>query len=557
MEAIKKRKELIIAITITLIFFVIFNIFFQLKYEEIDDFVMMNLISAADGNYSIYGIFIHPMICTIIMLLFKTSININWYTIVILAIQFASFSAIGTILIKKNKKTGVILYLFLILVIYSKLLLYIQFTSTSALALIAGVILIIYSKEIQEYKNKYFIYGLIFIAIGAMLRFSSCIMTIPFLGIYYIYDMIKNKKIKKDIIDILIIISVLVSVYISNAIVYYINPTYREHTKFNKVRSQILDSEKIDYKGNKEKLLEKGWSVNDVEAFYAYLFADEKVYNTESIESLVKIKQEMQEIDPINQIRKSFKQYSIEAMTTYNIPTYLLLILTLLSINQNKEKEKQLLIATIFVMTIGMHIGFWYIGRAPLRVVISAYIIGISLSMYLFPKIEIKKKMDKCLLTILLCILAIFSLKNTYKDSKRVNINSFSLLRQVIEYTNEHKENVYMYTTLSMRGRFISYSIYEKIPDNTFSNLQPIADWTIYTKNYYDFKERYNLDNIVEDLYLKDNVYLIDQETKNKVYLNILKRYIKEHYNKDIEYEEIEDFNNIIKIYKLKESSEM
>ena len=31
----------------------------------------------------------------------------------------------------------------------------------------------------------------------------------------------------------------------------------------------------------------------------------------------------------------------------------------------------------------------------------------------------------------------------------------------------------------------------------------------MFTKNYYDFKERYNLDGTFLDL-LKDNVYLID-----------------------------------------------
>lgn len=555
MEQIKKRKELIISIIITLVFFIIFNMVFQLRYEEVDDFVMMTLISGADSDYSIYGIFIHPLLCTIIMLLFKTGISINWYTIVILLIQFASFTAIGTVLIKKNDKIGAILYLFLISVIYSKLLLYIQFTSTAALALTAGIILIIYSREKEESKNKFFIYGLIFIAIGSMLRFNSYITTMPYLVIYYIYDMIKNKKIKRNIVDIAIIIGVLLSVYISNQIIYYANPTCREYIKFNKVRSSLHDTKIPEYKNNEEEILNEGWSLNDIDVFYSHLFADEEKYNLDNIKKLLSIKKQIEEHDILNDVKYALDQYKEDVVTNYAIPTILFMILILISIN--RDKEKQLLIAMIFIMTIGMHIGFWYIGRAPTRVVISGYVIGISLTMYFFPKLELRNKITKILIAILIVISIFAIFKNTLKDSQKININNFSSLRQAINYTNQHKENVYLYTTLSMRYRFFCYTVYEKIPDDTFSNLQPTADWSIYTENYYKFKERYNLNNLITDLYLKDNMYLIDDARNRGIYLNRIKQYIKEHYNINVKFEETENFNNKIKIYKVMESSEI
>ena len=62
-----KYFDFIIIILINIIFFCTFNYLYQPKYEQVDDFIIMNLISKMDGNYSIYGIHMHPVICIIII----------------------------------------------------------------------------------------------------------------------------------------------------------------------------------------------------------------------------------------------------------------------------------------------------------------------------------------------------------------------------------------------------------------------------------------------------------------------------------------------------------
>ena len=189
-EKIKNFKyiEVVAALLLTLIFFIFFNIFFQLKYEQIDDFTMMSIISSANGNYSLYAIFIHPVICGIIILLYKTGICLNWYSIFMLLIQFISFCTIGTFLIKKHKIKGILLYIIFMIFFYSKLMYNLQFTSIAAISEIAGIIAIIHKRE------KASIWGIILIAIGAMIRFKTIFLTIPYLVIYFAYISIKNKK---------------------------------------------------------------------------------------------------------------------------------------------------------------------------------------------------------------------------------------------------------------------------------------------------------------------------------------------------------------------------
>ena len=72
--------------------------------------------------------------------------------------------------------------------------------------------------------------------------------------------------------------------------------------------------------------------------------------------------------------------------------------------------------------------------------------------------------------------------------------------------------------------------------------------------NYYDFKEKNNLDGTFLDL-LKENVYLIDGDVywgseKIEDYKKYIALSIKEHYNIEVKFEEIERFDNL-KIYKV------
>ena len=89
--------------------------------------------------------------------------------------------------------------------------------------------------------------------------------------------------------------------------------------------------------------------------------------------------------------------------------------------------------------------------------------------------------------------------------------------------------------------------------------MRTLGDWATYTQNYYNFKERYQIDNLITDLYKKDNVYLIAGKViwgeNYGNYLNIIIKFIKEHYDVDIDYEVVKEFKNNIKIYKLYEKN--
>ena len=154
-----KYFNTILAIFINLTIFIVCNILFQLRYETVDDFTIMKIISKLDGTYSFFSVYIHPILSFFIMLLYKTGIDINWYTIFLLTLQFISFTIIGIILLNKNKKVGSICYSLILITIYTRLLLIINYTSVAAITILAGVISLFYFSESDN--KKYKIIGLI------------------------------------------------------------------------------------------------------------------------------------------------------------------------------------------------------------------------------------------------------------------------------------------------------------------------------------------------------------------------------------------------------------
>lgn len=560
-----KYFDVVLIIFINIIFFLVCNILFTPRYEQVDDFIIMTLISKADGMYTVYGVQIHPIICAIIILLYKTGININWYTIFMLVMQFISFTIIGTIFIKKNKTLGIPIYIAFILMIYTKMLRYIQYTTVSTVCITSGFLLLIhYMHNASKITSKStLILANIMIAIGSMIRFSTLLIVAPFAIIYFILKFIKDKDFKLIKIGCVIILIVLL-VNISFNIIYNINPTYKEFLKFHDARTYLHDYNKVGYYEYQELFDSIGWSGNDRDTFYGYLYGDEETYSIENLEKIkegvlqekdytdlyTKIKNTL--IDFINSIKKDYYKY------TFLLSVMLLIFNNIFIITKNlkdksenrEDKIKFGYINLIFATIVLMHCLFIFLDRPMFRVVISSYILGLTMLIYEFLENFNLNKIFKYIFVISILVVSILEFKE--KVEEKYYKEDYDVYKEIIEYTSSHKENAYLYT-ISMHDRFLAYSIYEKIQDGEFSNLRALGDWDMYTENYYYFKEIYNIDNLMKSLTQKDNVYLISANMIWKEDIEIIKEYIKENYDIDVKEEIVKEFKYDIKIYKLKE----
>lgn len=205
------------------------------------------------------------------------------------------------------------------------------------------------------------------------------------------------------------------------------------------------------------------------------------------------------------------------------------------------------------LVTLGINALFIVLNRSMLRVVIPEYIIGTALIIYNMKLEKEKHQFSAIWIVLIIIITSSYSASRYEFDYK---LKDYKQYQKVIEYVNEHKENTYLATIPALQFRYLAYSPYQMPPKGSFSNLRVMGGWDMFTQNYYDFKEKNNLEGTFLDL-LKDNVYLIDGDVywsgnEYKNYINNVVLFIKEHYNKNVEYEKVEQIENIY-IYKIVE----
>ena len=595
LEKLKKfrNSNLFIVILINLIIFGLVNIMFDIKYEQVDDFIIYNLYSGLDGTYNIHGIYIHPLICMLLSMLFRIIPQINWHTIFLLSMQFICFTIIGNRILKKHKNPiSIIMYIVFAGVFYTTLLLLIQYTSVAALLILTAFFIIVdefesrkesqkENREISVGKNeentqeekkqnkKSIILASILFAIGIMTRMQSLMIIAPFFLLYAIYNLIiwekkkvTNQELLKLVKQYLIIGIITIIVYVSNIIIYQSDDLYKEYMEYNDIRAVLHDMSYTSYEENKEIFDEIGWSKNDHYLFYTFNFGDKNVYSKENLQKILDYKMSKNDYYNLNLNRKEVTDKLTDEIT--NINTYIcLLFIVIFIVALITNKEKTSLTIFIAITTIGMNILFIVLNRSMQRVIIPEYILGTALLIY-FTKFKVKKqrqeeisKARNQVIALLIIIITIIFAGSRYEFN--YSLEDYKQYQDIIEYTNNHKENVYLYTVPSLQYRYLSYSVYQMPPKGAFSNLRVMGGWDMFTKNYYDFKERYDLEGTFLDL-LKENVYLIDGDVSwsGNYYHNYIDKivlFIKENYNMDVQYEKIEEFDNIY-VYKLHEIAE-
>ena len=553
-------KTLIAVAFINILIFSFANIMFDIKYEQVDDFIIYNLYSGLDGTYDIYGIYIHPLLCFILGFLFKIFYTVNWHTIYLLLMQFVCFTIIGTLLIRKNNcGLSYILYIIFASVCYTSLLQLIQYTSVSALLILTSFFVLMDYIERNKKSKKYIICFTTLFCLGIMTRMQSLLIIAPFFAIYFIYNLIlliRNKINKEKILEIvknyLLLGIILVITYVSNYIVYN-NEVYDNYNEYNEKRTILHDISYTDYYENKEIFDEIGWSQNDQYLFYTFNFGDENVFSKDNLEKIVDYKISKDDIYDFDLELKEIQDLLIEQLRDTNAYVSIMFIASfLVAIYTNKEKRWYVI--TIFLLTLAINILFIYLNRTMQRVVIPEFILGIVIFLYYikYKKEDGEKEYLIKAMSIFIIVVTVIFAGGEYEYNYK--LEDYSNLKDVIEYTNSNKENVYFYTIPSLQYRYLAYSVYEMPPKESFSNLRAMGGWDMYTKNYYNFKERYDLEGTFLDL-LKENVYLIDGDvTWSGNYYHDYKKhiilFIKEHYNIDVTCEMVKSFDNIY-IYKL------
>ena len=339
-----------------------------------------------------------------------------------------------------------------------------------------------------------------------------------FFSLLFLEKIIKNKRIIISKSLIILIVSLLASTSL-----YLINKSmFQDFNEFNKYRSNILDyslfnNDHLTISDNDYKMLEK-WT-----------FEDRNVFNTNYFMNM----SDKNRVSIIN-VLKSCVINGLYALENYGIAILTALFCIIAIFDYHNDTKFKILTIISFLLAYFL---LNYMGRVIYR---AEMILWMSLLLTLIKFTSLNK------ISAIIYVIA-FSIMIDKQPSTEIEIYYINKEKrnELIDYTSNNLENIYLIDTFTSLEYFYPTLIYEIMPNNYMQNIVLCGSYMTNHPIINYQLDKYNLISALVDCVDNQKCYLIDNK-----HIEIKKEYLKEHYNMNIDFI-VEYESNLLKVYKL------
>ena len=194
-----KYSNTIIAVTVTLLSYLIISIRYDLYYQLNDDAMIRNILSGVySGTPSAKCFYIMYPVGIVLAALYKIFPVLPWYEIFIHGCQMLSFSVVLTCLLKKSSsifsKISIIsAYLLFIFFCLTEHIVFATYTVTSGMLAVAAIALFVSGDKKNYIKNS--IICILLVVTSYCLRNKLLVMLLPFICLAGLYKWSREKSI--------------------------------------------------------------------------------------------------------------------------------------------------------------------------------------------------------------------------------------------------------------------------------------------------------------------------------------------------------------------------
>jgi hypothetical protein len=340
-----KNKALSWIIYLFNLIFIISGVYFlPLAFETNDDAMMMLLASGQyTGSPEAFLVFINVIYGALLSVFYKLIPGVSWYAVFFLVLQYLSLNVLAKTLIKQNynvvAKLNFLVFLYIIAV---NNIVSLQFTTTSAITALAGLVLI------NSKGNLKFIGALLFI-IASLIRFEAAVLVlIIFSPLFYLEiwqflkRIYKGKKVnlrKYTLLALVFTFFTAIIFQLLNNTITANNNTFASYYNYNAVRGKIHDNP-IALKMNSN--FPAGVSEQDYKIFNESIL-DLNIFN---LDKITKIKNSFKGVS----IADKFKTGIINLTNHYTKFLVCIVCLILIIIQLNYARVRNLIIALSLIM---------------------------------------------------------------------------------------------------------------------------------------------------------------------------------------------------------------
>ena len=549
----KNRKMLEFAgsMFLSAVLFLIIYKFIPSVYSTNDDRMIAELVSGQfTGTPESYGIQMTFCFTWFLSKLYEITRALNWYGIVLIAVQMFSFGAILYRIQSFSEKWPGKLVLMIMAIgafvgIWLKV--YVQLTYTTTAAFVGMAAIFWYATSETDWKN--------ILMVGILANIAFCIrpnifyMLIPATGLVYLWKLIGKKDLKKLTLGApFMILAVTAVLFVINAAAYS-KEGWKEFRDFFDVRTNVYDYyDLLPYEEDPELYEPYGISEEEFNMMRVYdytVLGDlPKEFFPEYLEAVKELEKE-QGITFVTKSVDAVKTFVKDVLgNAYGIENALLfvaavILLILLIWKKNYPLAIYLAVQSAAMCVLWLYFTYW--GRAIERIQMTMSLIFLAVilhvlfemrDMHLYREEETGKISGTGMAALALgCGALILIAAGKFGHFRTDNIAKtywYNDVQTIKEYCANDPDRLYYMDIATMTELYGKCTIKNTEPD--YINYISLGDWTAYCPHYEEKLKNHGVENVAESI-TDDNTYVIMLHNYQlkcmKEYLNVEEEWVE------------------------------
>jgi len=544
------KKALLLSLGINVFFLALCLIFGNLGFGATDDFFMARLLEGVYGDdYNVHLTFVNVIYGYALLPLYHLFPKVGWYYVGEMFSVFASLVAICFVILRKfDKGWGLLASVLFVAAIATDYYLTVQFTHCASVLSAAGILLLWYGFDSNyclkgtKSSKVVIILGFVLFLWGSLMRYEAFLMGCPFFALMAFSRFRQNKESRKKIVVLAVVFIAAVMGCKKFNQLNYQSPEYKNYIQFQGPRSVFGDGANYDDRAVDEDMEEMGLQSRDVALLRSWTYYDNKVFSLENILRIYELVKKYPDIPNLFAFPRGLLQNFVGAG---NYPLFMLwAFLCILAFCSKKNSIGYIWLSLFCVMLAYSYL--FYVGRVVYRVENGLWLYA---TVFMLAKVESLPKISQKLLFAATMVVALINVFIYSTNGAQVrNVNSGGVMTYKKDTTDYQGFFNYMDSlgdsalVLLPHDQYMDLSfhrepVYRSAEKGSWKKFIPMGFWTPKFPDIEHHIQSVGVTNPFEDV-IKDNVYVVDYA--------LLGSFLRDHYNFEVEYKEVKNFNGMI-----------
>ncbi len=532
----RMKRNWLISLGINVVILAVVLLLTGLSYETDDDFgISLRILEGYDNV-----LMINMYLCKILIPIQAMLPGINVFVCMQMLMSFVAFTTVLKLLLDQGKSLWFTVVCVLVITVFAfDHYSLVQFTKTSALLAVAGV-MILADAVIEKRNPLYYLLGLVLVYTAACLRFVNVYVAIGFAALYLLVWVIHYQSVLRSdgyfhpgrIVLYVLTLALLCGTYGLNYYSFH-NSEISDYSDYNRLRANIIDYPVYQNYGKfKDELKQNGISKNDLYLIDSWYLDYDGAASYDNLKRIEDVYLNSDAAAPSwKETAESFQKAMIKSVRDLNPTGVHIIMLVLLAAGGILCLRPRYwpYIFMVGAFTILLYLYLFHIGRTVYR---ASYIADLGAALWLiyyyYDDMQWRNKQKEvsgfaiwerrvlCVMGAFLFLAALYPMAS-FCNQKAERLAEGVMAPELTEYLQSHEDRYYVFSTREKDYNEI-YLHPEQIPAKGFEkNMICFGGWGTESEFTLDHMKAYGLKNVFSDIINNEDVYVVEQKNVDQL----------------------------------------